>query len=288
MQLPGERARRERVDAHGHEVFGLGRVCVHADHGEAALRRLRQERGQSHRLARHHDQAVEVVGQGFRQRFLFAVSQPRIEAMDDLHVAGLHRAYRFQDALSHQVEERRDLAGKVDADPELLSGDEEARREVRSVAERLGLLQDPAARLHVDPGAVVERAVDGPDRDAQALRDLADPRRLVPPGEGLLVTGHCHPLTPAFSFPARQVGRPAKPPQAVPAPRTRKALRGPGLQQHSLTDHVNADLNDSCAKAMLAKSRYRLTFRGSSRRACRSVLTACGVSPASSKAFEAS
>jgi hypothetical protein len=43
-----------------------------------------------------------------------------MDAMNDPHVAGLDRAHRFLDPLADEVEERRDLAGKVDADPELL------------------------------------------------------------------------------------------------------------------------------------------------------------------------
>ena len=116
---------------------------------------------------------------------------PGIGAMNDSHVAGLDRTHRVLDALAHEVEERRDLAGKVDADPELLLGNEEARGQVRSIAERLGPLQDPAARLLVDPGAVVERAVDGPDREAKALGNLADPRRLVGPASSSW-PGHPH------------------------------------------------------------------------------------------------
>ena len=152
-ELPDERAGGERVHAHGHEVFDLGRVGIHADHGQAALRRLLQERGQGHRLARHHDQSVEVVRQGFRQRFLFAVSQVP-DRSDGSTLTSLVSTERTASWIPsrHEVEERRDLAGKVDADPELLLGDEEARRQVRSVAERLGPLQDPAARLLVDPG----------------------------------------------------------------------------------------------------------------------------------------
>jgi hypothetical protein len=42
-------------------------------------------------------------------------------------------------------------------------------------------LQDPAARLLVDPGSIVERAVDGPDRDVEALRDFAIPAGFFPP-----------------------------------------------------------------------------------------------------------
>ena len=80
--------------------------------------------------------------------------------------------------------------GQVDADPELLLGNEEARGQVRPVAERLGPLQDAAARLLVDSGSVVERAVHRPDRDVEALRNFADSRRLLPSRELLLAPGH--------------------------------------------------------------------------------------------------
>jgi hypothetical protein len=98
--------------------------------------------------------------------------------------------HRFRDPLPHEVEERRDLAGKADADPKLLPGNEETRGQVRPIAERLRPLQDPAARLRVDPGSVVERAVDGPDRDAEALGNLADSRGLVVAGKRLPGPGH--------------------------------------------------------------------------------------------------
>jgi hypothetical protein len=39
----------------------------------------------------------------------------------------------------------------------------------------------------------VERAVDGPDREAEALRDLADSRRLASPGEITLGPRHFDP-----------------------------------------------------------------------------------------------
>src|SRR5262249_34548092 len=111
------------------------------------------------------------------ERLFLALAEPRIGAVHQPDVARLHPAHRLEDAVADEVEERRDLAREVDADPQLLLGGEEARGQVRPVAERLGLLPNLGSGLPVDPGPVVERAVYGPDRDPQGFRDVPDPWR---------------------------------------------------------------------------------------------------------------
>jgi hypothetical protein len=150
---------------------------------------------------------VEVVGHRFGQRFLFAVRHPGIAAMDHPHVAGLDATHRFLDATPHQVEEGGDLARQVHPDPELLARGQEAGREVGPVAERLGAREDAVAGLRLDPGSIVQGAVDGADGETQALGDLSDPRRLLPLAGFLPAPGHPPPFRGEPNPASPSVGR---------------------------------------------------------------------------------
>src|SRR6185436_4617630 len=159
---------------------------------KAPLRGLAQQGHQALRLSGHHDEPVEVALERFRERFLLADAEPGIGAMDEPHVARLDPSHGLQDAVADEVEERRDLGRQVDADLQLLARGQEACGEVRPVAHGLRLVEDPGAGFLIDAGPVVKRAVDRADRHAEALRDLANPRRLLPCGSPLLARPVTH------------------------------------------------------------------------------------------------
>ena len=86
----------------------------------------------------------------------------RIGAEIEIDGQSMHRRGGFADTGAQWIEERSDLAGQMNGDAELPVELEIASSEIRFVAKALGDFENPAARLWVDAGAIVQCAINRP------------------------------------------------------------------------------------------------------------------------------
>ena len=177
-QLSHQGAARRGIDRDGGKVLDAWRIGVHADDGDAAPDRPAHERGQALRAPRRDDQTVDVVVERGLQGLDLPLAQARIGSVNDPHAVGFERPGDVLDSVPHEVEEGGNLFREIDSHAPLLPRRQEAGREVGPVTNALGQLEDLGPRRLVDARPVVQRPVDGPDGDAEGLRDLPDARWL--------------------------------------------------------------------------------------------------------------
>ena len=126
---------------------------------------------------------MKILGQNRFQRLNLTLSQPWIAAEDYSGAGGLKRSRPLENPFSDVVPERPDLLWNANPDAEFLSRGKISGGKVGTIPQGLRRIENPFAGYGADARSIMQRAVDGADRNVQGLGNVADADGLFPGGQ---------------------------------------------------------------------------------------------------------